>query len=89
VSKPDEKKRKSIHSMSVEELKRGEWRRDPELVAEYERIQESYRDAEPALRELMQAAIESMSDEEREEMRESLEDGTYGQQDIIRAKGEM
>lgn len=83
MSDEEPKERKSIIHMSPEELKRGEWRKDPELVAEYEELRR-------IAREGVAAAIERMSDEDRAKLQERIEDGTYEHgQDLIRAEGEM
>jgi hypothetical protein len=83
VSDEAPKERKSIIHMSPEELKRGEWRNDPELVAEFNELMAAYNRAGIV-------AVESLSDEERALVKERLEDGTYEYgQDLIRAEGEM
>lgn len=76
-------KRKSIHQLSPEEIKSGEWMKDPELLAEYKKMLNT-------LSAGVARAVNEMSDEDRETLRESLEDGTYEYgQDLIRAEGEM
>jgi hypothetical protein len=83
VSDGEPKERKSIIHMSSEELKKGEWRKDPELVAEYEKLMRTAKGA-------VAAAVEQMSDEDRAKLQERIEDGTYEYgQDLIRAEGEM
>lgn len=79
----DSAKRKSIFHLSEEELRTGEWRNDLELVAQYKKLRE-------LLVEGIADAIDEMSEEDREALKERLEDGTYQYgQDIIRVEGEM
>jgi hypothetical protein len=83
VSDEGPKQRKSLIHMSAEELMRGEWMKDPALVAEYKELKKTAVGA-------IAAAIEGMSDEDRVTLQERLDDGTYEYgQDLIRAEGEM
>lgn len=83
MSDEEPTKRKSLIHMSEEELRRGEWRKDPEIVAEFLEMRRTALGA-------VTAAIENMSDEDREALRERVEDGTYQYgQDLIRTEGEM
>lgn len=81
MSESDPKKRKSIWHLSDEEIKSGEWRKDPELVREAAKIFS-------ALSRGLQQAFADMPEEEREEVERLLEDAPLDPS-AIHAKGDM